>query len=87
MVDRSCDFLTPLLKQTTYDGMIDEFFGIHGGIVKIPTAKFETDPNRERKNEPAYKPIKLNSEKDYVYEQIRGLTLMGVRSVLKARGE
>lgn len=66
--------------------MIDEFYGINGGITKIPTAKFDVDPNKEGKKEAAYKPIKLNSEKDYIYEQIRGLSLVGVRGILRARG-
>jgi hypothetical protein len=30
--------------------------------------------------------IKLNSEKDYIYEQIKGLSLFGARAVLKAKG-
>ena len=41
IIDRSIDFLTPLLKQIVYEGMIDETYGLNGGIVKIPSSKFE----------------------------------------------
>ena len=29
ILDRSVDLLTPLLSQLTYEGLIDEIFGIH----------------------------------------------------------
>jgi len=29
IIDRIVDPLTPLLTQLTYEGLIDEFFGIH----------------------------------------------------------
>ena len=35
--DRNIDFLTPLLKQMTYEGLVDEFFGITGNYVKLPS--------------------------------------------------
>ena len=34
----------------------------------------------------AYKQIRVNCEKDYIYESIRGLGLFGARAVLKAKG-
>lgn len=33
--DRSTDFLTPLISNFTYEGLIDDFFGINCGIIKI----------------------------------------------------
>lgn len=36
MVDRNIDFVTPLLKQMTYEGLLDECFGIEGNVAKIP---------------------------------------------------
>lgn len=86
IIDRSIDYLTPLLRQTVYEGVADEMYGIKGGILKIPSARFDDGSAREKKNENAYKFIKLNSEKDYIYEQIKGLSLFGARAVLKARG-
>jgi|JI6StandDraft_1071083.scaffolds.fasta_scaffold09921_6 hypothetical protein len=34
--DRSIDLVTPLLKQMTYEGMIDELYGINCNFVKLP---------------------------------------------------
>lgn len=33
--DRSTDFLTPLISNFTYEGLIDDFFGINCGIIKV----------------------------------------------------
>ena len=54
------DFLTPLLKQIVYEGVADEFYGINGGILKIPTAKFDDGQAKDKKVEAAYKQVKLN---------------------------
>ena len=58
--DRGMDFLTPLLKQIVYEGVADEFYGINGGILKIPTAKFVDGQAKDKKVEAAYKQVKLN---------------------------
>ncbi len=63
ILDRSIDFLTPLLRQITYEGLVDEFYGINGGVVRIPSSLLD-DGNgapKERKNESAYKSIKMSS--------------------------
>ncbi len=41
ILDRSIDFVTPLLKQLVYEGLIDEVFGITGVITKIPVRVFD----------------------------------------------
>lgn len=87
ILDRSIDFLTPLLKQTVYEGIADQIYGIKGGIIKIPSSKFDDNTNRDRRNENAYKSIRLNSEKDYIYELIKGLSLSGGRANLKVKGK
>lgn len=86
IIDRSIDFLTPLLKQIVYEGIIDEIYGINGGIVRIPTSKFDDGTVKEKKIENAYKPIKLSCERDYIYESIRGLSIFGAKAVLKEKG-
>jgi predicted NUDIX family phosphoesterase len=85
IIDRSIDYLTPLLRQTVYEGVADEVYGVKAGILKMPSSKFDDGSAKEKKNESAYKLIKLNSEKDYVYEQIKGLSLIGAKAVLKAK--
>ena len=41
ILDRSVDFITPLLRQITYEGLIDEFFGINGNFVRVPSSLYE----------------------------------------------
>lgn len=88
MVDRNIDFVTPLLKQMTYEGLIDECFGIEGNIVKVPTALLDenSSPTKDAKGQPAFRNLLFNSEKDYIYEQVRLLTINGARMALKSRG-
>jgi hypothetical protein len=33
IIDRECDFVTPILTQLSYQGMIDEVIGVRDGIV------------------------------------------------------
>ncbi|XP_033123521.1 vacuolar protein sorting-associated protein 33A-like [Anneissia japonica] len=40
LLDRTVDLLTPLATQLTYEGLIDEIFGISNTTVKLPAAKF-----------------------------------------------
>ena len=35
LLDRAVDFITPLLTPLTYEGIIDEFIGIHHGAIKV----------------------------------------------------
>lgn len=79
--DRACDFVTPLLKQITYEGLIDEFYGINGGIARVPATIFDDNKNSNNKLEN----VLLNSEKDYVFEHIRILAINGARIALKAK--
>lgn len=45
LLDRSVDFVTPLLTPLTYEGIIDEFIGIHHGAIKIdPGLVGDNDP-------------------------------------------
>jgi hypothetical protein len=54
--------------------------------MRIPTAKFDEGVAKEKKVESAYKQVRINCEKDYIYEAIRGLSLFGARAVLKGKG-
>lgn len=75
--------MTPLLKQITYEGLIDEFYGINGGIARVPATALEDSktPNNKLDN------VLLNSEKDYIFEQIRILTINGARISLKSKSQ
>ncbi|XP_043221131.1 vacuolar protein sorting-associated protein 33A-like [Amphibalanus amphitrite] len=40
LIDREVDLITPVATQLTYEGLIDEVFGIHNNTVKLPSEKF-----------------------------------------------
>ena len=40
IIDRSVDLLSTLPTQLTYEGLIDELFGISQGSVKVPADRF-----------------------------------------------
>jgi hypothetical protein len=35
MIDRSVDLITPFLRQNTYEGLLDETFGIECGAMTV----------------------------------------------------
>jgi hypothetical protein len=35
LIDREVDMITPLLTQFTYEGLIDELFGINSNIIRV----------------------------------------------------
>jgi len=39
IIDRECDFITPLLTQLTYEGLIDEKFGIKNSSPRSPISR------------------------------------------------
>jgi hypothetical protein len=76
IIDRTVDLMTPLLTQTTYGGLLDEYLGNHYGWVELPkgvsSSKDEAD---------------LFSPADSVFPQVRALRmdLVGVEIMPQAR--
>lgn len=73
--DRDADYVTPLLSQLTYEGALDEYFGIHAGVVEFPEVVVGKDAARK---------VPLNS-KDTIYDNIRNRHFAGVSSYLITR--
>ncbi|KAK7065500.1 putative STXBP unc-18 S1 [Halocaridina rubra] len=73
--DRDADYVTPLLSQVTYEGALDEYFGIHAGVVEFPVEVVGQDASRK---------VPLNS-KDTIYDNIRNRHFAGVSSYLITR--
>eukprot|EP01064_Diplonema_japonicum_P032009 TRINITY_DN5929_c0_g1_i1.p1 TRINITY_DN5929_c0_g1~~TRINITY_DN5929_c0_g1_i1.p1 ORF type:complete len:614 (+),score=107.99 TRINITY_DN5929_c0_g1_i1:23-1843(+) len=65
--DREVDCLTPMLTQKTYEGLLDEFYGINGQLFKPPFDVSDEDPKQNGKTH------KLTSESDKVFKLIRGV--------------
>ncbi|KAI2664098.1 Vacuolar protein sorting-associated protein 33A [Labeo rohita] len=72
LLDRNVDLLTPLATQLTYEGLIDEIFGITNGYVKLPPEKFaqkkQGEGGKDLPTEP--KKLQLNSAEE-LYAEIR----------------
>ncbi|KAI5707103.1 vacuolar protein sorting-associated protein 33A isoform X1 [Diaphorina citri] len=88
LIDRNVDVLTPLATQLTYEGLIDEIFGIHNTTAKFPGAKFsqsEEDSNFE-KIVSDKKSIILNSG-DELFAALRDKIFTGVGPYLSKRAK
>ncbi|XP_058789341.1 vacuolar protein sorting-associated protein 33A isoform X1 [Phymastichus coffea] len=88
LLDRSVDLLSPLVTQLTYEGLIDEIFGINNTTVKLPAEKFansEESPtvmSLERKKQQ----IILNSSEE-LFAEIRDKNFNGVGPVLSRKAK
>ena len=58
IVDRSIDLVSPLITQLTYEGLIDEIYGIRNNNVKLPSAKF----NQQQKDSKENAPINISTD-------------------------
>lgn len=38
ILDRAVDLVTPLLTPLTYEGVVDEFIGVHNGAIKVDSS-------------------------------------------------
>ncbi|XP_054168828.1 vacuolar protein sorting-associated protein 33A-like [Oppia nitens] len=45
LIDRSVDLLTPMMQQSTYEGLLDEIYGISHSTIKVPPEKFVQQNN------------------------------------------
>lgn len=71
LFDRTCDWVTPMCSQLTYEGMLDDVFKIQCGFVEL---------NKDMSGESKVK-VLLN-EKDPVFSLIRSMHFSGVSDVL-----
>ena len=81
VLDRSVDFLTTLTTNYTYEGLIDEFFGINLGCIKIKES-FVKDikvPNPDQEKTVTYS---LSSFKNKFYSKIGCMHYLDVNNYL-----
>ncbi|CAB4017268.1 Vacuolar sorting-associated 33A, partial [Paramuricea clavata] len=91
LIDRNVDLLTPLCTQLTYEGLIDEMYGINNTTAKFPPEKFQVpDDKKAGPAQPAQAPehrkIPLNSA-DQLYSEIRDLNFLAVGPVLSRKAK
>nr|XP_038945652.1 vacuolar protein sorting-associated protein 33A isoform X1 [Rattus norvegicus] len=89
LLDRNVDLLTPLASQLTYEGLIDEIYGIQNSYVKLPPEKFA--PKKQGggggKDLPTEaKKLQLNSAEE-LYAEIRDKNFNAVGSVLSKKAK
>lgn len=91
ILDRSVDFITPLMNQMTYEGLCDEIFGVNNGVMKIPVEKLNknstSQANTDAESQPSQpaketKSFKLNSS-DTIFVKIRDKTFYDVGPIIK----
>ncbi|MEE6504018.1 hypothetical protein FKM82_005048 [Ascaphus truei] len=88
LLDRNVDLLTPLATQLTYEGLIDEVYGIQNSHVKLPPDKFAPKkPGETGKDLPTEpKKLPLNSAEE-LYAEIRDKNFNAVGSVLSKKAK
>ncbi|KAM4890858.1 vacuolar protein sorting-associated protein 33A isoform 3-T3 [Sylvia borin] len=88
LLDRNVDLLTPLATQLTYEGLIDEIYGIQNTYVKLPPEKFapkkQGEGGKDLPTEP--KKLQLNSAEE-LYAEIRDKNFNAVGSVLSKKAK
>ncbi|XP_014204862.1 vacuolar protein sorting-associated protein 33A [Copidosoma floridanum] len=85
LLDRSIDLLSPLVTQLTYEGLIDEIYGIHNTTVKLPAEKFaSSDESPTMSLEKKIQQIILNSGEE-IFAEIRDKNFNGVGPVLSKK--
>jgi len=89
IIDRSVDMVTPLLTQLTYEGLIDEVFGIQNSSVDLPGEMVvDKQAQKDQAPVPENKKFKtpLNSN-DKIYQDIRDLNFSSISSILNQKAK
>lgn len=58
LIDRRIDLLTPLLTQLTYEGLLDELFGVNHGTINLPASKFQANEQKDTQQQQQQQPEK-----------------------------
>ena len=72
LIDRRVDLISPLSTQLTYEGLIDELFGIRNNAATFPGRAFLSEEEKEQQEEIKPKQILLTSN-DSIYNIARDL--------------
>lgn len=79
LIDRSIDLITPMVTQLTYEGLIDELFGINNTTAQLPSERFQSKDDQKENEGP--KQIILNSS-DELYADLRDKNFNAVGATL-----
>ena len=83
LVDRVIDVVTPLLSQSTYEGLIDEQFNIKTNCIQVPPHFVQT--SKPAPAAAAAKAVKVSlTSADSLFEELRNMTLSSLGPRLHA---
>lgn len=86
LIDRNVDLLTPLATQLTYEGLIDEIFGIHNTTAQFPSNLFKQSEEDSSLDILPDKQIILNSG-DELFADLRDKIFTAVGPSLSKRAK
>ncbi|XP_045171518.1 vacuolar protein sorting-associated protein 33A-like isoform X2 [Mercenaria mercenaria] len=86
IIDRTVDLLTPLLTQLTYEGLIDEFYGINNTSVKLPPEKFKSKDESGSSSDMEQKTVVLNST-DELFSELRDKNFSAVGNTVSKKAK
>lgn len=71
LIDRSVDLITPLATQLTYEGLIDEIFGINNATANFPIDNFLSSEERSTESLSEDKKQVILNSADKLFADIR----------------
>ncbi|XP_058823517.1 vacuolar protein sorting-associated protein 33A [Topomyia yanbarensis] len=81
ILDRNCDLMSVLATQLTYEGLIDEIFGINNTTVNLPAEKFNSGEGFSIEKNSEKSQFILNS-KENLFAELRDKNFNAVGAVL-----
>ncbi|CAH1117079.1 unnamed protein product [Phaedon cochleariae] len=87
LIDRSVDLLTPLATQLTYEGLIDEIFGINNSTANFPIDNFLSNEERSTESLAEDKKQIILDSADKLYADIRDKNFNAVGAYLSKQAK
>ncbi|MCQ2817851.1 MAG: Sec1 family protein [archaeon] len=89
IMERSCDPIVPFCPNYTYEGLLDEYFGISFGSISVPSSLIPPDTGKGANKVKSTNPYKTNLTKVFInsnivfYEKIRNMVMAQVVDYVK----
>ncbi|KAI4454579.1 vesicle protein sorting-associated [Holotrichia oblita] len=87
LIDRSIDLISTLATQLTYEGLIDEIFGLNNNTVNIPAEKLMSTDERHTESLQEEKKTLILDSSDQLFADLRDKNFNGVGSFLSKQAK
>ncbi|XP_056636100.1 vacuolar protein sorting-associated protein 33A [Diorhabda sublineata] len=87
LIDRSVDLITPLATQLTYEGLIDEIFGLNNATANFPISNFLSSEERTTESLAEDKKVIILDSADKLYADIRDKNFNAVGAYLSKQAK